>query len=196
MLNDTAMALDRFVLLEHVSVIASFDNNPIYNHRVLGQREDWGESRLRAVRGATGKKKKCGWHLLCEGESTQSSLSCFHYLIAATQERATQALLCVPHLWGRARSWHSHVWGAELIRGWPRTRNCDLPGLLVPLRARPSLPLMCFSILLQLLSSDRCLYWDNTCWLQFTGLLCACRFCAVRKHFHLLPVSSRDFHCF
>lgn len=37
MLNDTAMALDRFVLLERVSVIASFDNNPTYNHRVLGR---------------------------------------------------------------------------------------------------------------------------------------------------------------
>lgn len=31
MLNDMAMALDWFMLLECVSVIASFDNNPIYN---------------------------------------------------------------------------------------------------------------------------------------------------------------------
>lgn len=55
MLNGTAMALDRFVLLERVSVIASFDNNPIYNHRVLHQRKDWGESGPRAAREAAEK---------------------------------------------------------------------------------------------------------------------------------------------
>ena len=37
MLNATAMALHWFVLLEHAPVIASFDNNHIYNHTVLGQ---------------------------------------------------------------------------------------------------------------------------------------------------------------
>lgn len=73
MLNDTAMALDRFVLLEHVSVIASFDNNPIYNHRVLGRREDWGESRLRAVRGATTKKNVGGIFFVKENQHNPAS---------------------------------------------------------------------------------------------------------------------------
>lgn len=75
-------------------------------------------------------------------------------LITASQE----AMLCLPHSGGRTRSWHSCVWGAELIRGRPRTSNCDLPGLLFPLGARPSLPLMCLSILQRPWCSDRCLY--------------------------------------
>lgn len=49
MFNATAKALNWFVLLERVSVIASFDNNPIYNQFSAG-------SRLRGVR-----VKSCHW---------------------------------------------------------------------------------------------------------------------------------------
>lgn len=65
MLNATAKALDWFVLLERVSVIASFDNNPIYNQFLAGSRLRgvWVKSCQRSKK----KKKIDTFQLKCRG---------------------------------------------------------------------------------------------------------------------------------
>lgn len=102
MLNATAAALHWFVLLERGAVIASFDNNPIYNHRA----PDEGECRLREE-----ARKKCWGIYRMRGKNQHNPA----WVVFIT------SLLCpLPHLeGGRPQSWHSCVWGAELISGRP-----------------------------------------------------------------------------
>lgn len=148
MLNATPGALHWFV--SHAPVIASFNNNPIYNQLDIKRRP--GEE-------LSQKPSPEMWeHPLWEEKSTQSRPGCVYYLHQQHPKTEMHALFVSSTLGRETRldtlRCNKQIW----LEGNPEWVTVTVPGLLFPKGGGPSLMFMCLYITI---CSDRRPHHDN-----------------------------------